>query len=290
MTTECDAIAGSIGKAAAPGVKPRPAVFRALGHAEPPAAIEIDGERFRRIEVLKHDSWAASGIYASTTGKAFCKFNRQQRVGCVPLAWLGRLLAAREHGFHDRLHDVEGIPAALGPVRVEGRALPHAVARRFIAGHALREGEWVSDDFFPQLRRLLAEMHARGVAHVDLHKRENILVDDDGRPHLIDFQISFSLPRRDCLATRLFGWLLTLLQRSDDYHLLKHELKHRPDQARRRGADMDRDRPWWISAHRMVAVPFRAVRRGLLVWLGIRSAGGQAHTEAFPEIAHRRAA
>jgi hypothetical protein len=39
-----------------------------------------------------------------------------------------------------------------------------------------------------------------------------------------------------------------------------------------------------------VAVPFRAVRRRLLTAIGVRAAGGQASSEAFPEIAHRRAA
>jgi len=290
MASSRDAIAGSISPAAPARVKPRPALFRALGRREPPAVVEIEGEAFHCHEVLKHDSWAASGIYASATRQAFCKFNREQRVGIVPMRWLGRLLASREQGFHDRLRDVEGIPRSLGPVRSGGSVLPNAVAREFIAGHALVEGERVADDFFPRFRRMLAEIHSRGVAHVDLHKRENILVDDAGRPHLIDFQISFSLPRRRSVATALFGWLLTVLQRSDDYHLLKHELKSRPDLARQRGVDIDRARPWWIRAHRAVAVPFRTCRRQLLVWLGIRSKTGHAYSEAFPEIAHRRAA
>ena len=290
MATAWDSSVGMARMPVSSVVKPRPALFRALGKAEPPAVVEIDGERFRCVEVLKHDSWAASGIYASATRKAFCKFNRQQAVACLPMGWLGRLLAAREQSFHRRLHDVDGIPASLGPVRVGGRVLPYAVAREFIAGHALREGEHVRDDFFLRFRQMLAEVHARGVAHVDLHKRENILVDDAGRPHLIDFQISFALPRRAGVVSTLFGWLLSILQRSDDYHLLKHELKHRPDLAGLTGMDIERARPWWIRAHRMVAVPFRTFRRNLLVRLGIRSESGHAFSEAFPEIAHRRAA
>ena len=54
--------------------------------------------------------------------------------------------------------------------------------------------------------------------------------------------------------------------------------------------DMQRMRPWWIRAHRCVAIPFRTVRRRLLTALGIRSKSGHAFSEAFPEIAHRRAA
>jgi len=268
-------------------VRPRPAVFRALGDEDPPALVEIAGEVFRLHEILKHDSWAATGIYDSDTGRALCKFNRQQSIAGVPMTWLGRRLAVRETAFMERLAGIEGIPVSCGPVSSGGRVLPHAVSRRWIAGHALMPGERVDSEFFPRFRRLLAAVHARDVAHVDLHKRENILVDEQGRPHLIDFQISFALPRGSRLAAAVLGGLLRVLQRCDDYHLLKHEIKHRPEEARCAAAELDRVRPWWIRLHRCVAVPFRRVRRGLLVALGIRSAGGQASSEAFPEIAHR---
>jgi hypothetical protein len=270
-------------------VRPRPPLFRALGRDEPPAVVEIDGECFRRQEVLKHDSWAASAIYAGATRRAFCKFNRQQSVLRVSMRWLGRLLASREQAFHDRLAGVAGIPSSLGPVRHAGRVLPNALAREFIDGHALREGERVDDAFFPRLRFLLVEVHRRGVAHVDLHKRENILVGADGRPYLIDFQISFRLPRLP-LVREVARPLLAILQQCDDYHLLKHELRYRPDQCRFASEELARLRPWWIRVHRGLAVPFRSCRRRLLVWLGIRSTGGHAHTETFPEVAHRRAA
>jgi hypothetical protein len=274
-----------------PETRPRPPLFRALGRDEPPAVVEIDGETFRRREVFKHDSWAASGIYVSATRQAFCKFNRQQAVLLVPMGWLGRHLATRERSFHERLDGIEGIPASLGPVSAAGRVLPHALARAFVAGHALGEKERLDDRFFPSFRRLLAEVHARDVAHVDLHKRENILVGEDGRPYLIDFQISFALPHRGAVAALLRG-VLRMLQRCDRYHLLKHQLRYRPDQAGLTTHDIDRMRPWWIRAHRTIAVPFRTLRRGLLVRLGIRSrtSAGHAWSEAFPEVAHRREA
>jgi hypothetical protein len=270
--------------------RPRPAVFRALGHAEPPAAIDLDGEAFLRVEILKHDSWAATAIYASGTRRAICKFNRRQPIFVIPMRWLGRFLAYRETWFMNRLAGIGGIPASLGAVRIDGKACDTAVSRAWIEGHALAEGEAVDDCFFPQLAAILAEVHRRGVAHVDLHKRENILVDDSGRPHLIDYQISFGLPAGSRLAALLLGGVLRLLQQCDDYHLLKHRVKHRPDQVGLSLADMQRLRPWWIRAHRCVAVPFRAVRRRLLTAIGVRAAGGQASSEAFPEIAHRRAA
>ena len=265
--------------------RPRPPLFRALGRDEPPESVQLVGESYRRLTIVKHDSWAATAIYASASRQAVCKFNRRQPIFLLPMRWLGRLLAARERGFMERLAGIEGIPVSLGPVCVADHSLEHAVSHEFIAGHPLAEGERVADDFFPRLSDVLAEVHRRGVAHVDLHKRENILVDDAGAPHLIDFQISFAIPTRSRWAAAILGGTLRMLQRCDEYHLLKHRIRHRPDQLSLTAADIQRVRPWWIRAHRSIAVPFRCVRRWLLTQLGIRSGRGQATTEAFPEVA-----
>ena len=268
--------------------RPRPPLFRALGLQEPPETVDIDGERYVREELLKHDSWAATAIYASTTRRAICKFNREAAALLVPLRWLGRRLATRERWFMERLRGVQGVPAGMGPVCAAGRVLPNAVARTFIAGHALAGDERVTGDFFSRLAAILAEVHRRDIAHVDLHKRENILVDEDGRPHLIDFQISWGLPAGR-FAAACCRPLLNMLQRCDDYHLLKHQIRLRPDLVPQGAADLERLRPVWIRLHRLVAVPCRALRRRLLTLSGIRSASGHAHSEAFPEVAHRLA-
>ena len=283
-------VSGTSAGSHAAAARPRPATFRALGAAEPPERIVLDDETFRRVEILKHDSWAATAVYRSASRTAKCKFNRTQHIGIVPMGWLGRMLAARERWFMNRLAGIEGIPRSLGDLRVDGAPVATAIAHEWIEGHALAEGEHVDDWFFPQLEAILDEVHRRGVAHVDLHKRENILVDDHGRPCLIDYQISFGIPTESRLTRVLLGGVLRLLQRCDDYHLLKHRVKHRPDQVGLSLGDMQRMRPWWIRAHRCVAIPFRTVRRRLLTALGIRSKSGHAFSEAFPEIAHRRAA
>jgi hypothetical protein len=187
----------------------------------------------------------------------------------------------------DRLADAAGIPTAMGPVSWDGVLLRNAVAHVFIPGHALGENEWVDDDFFPALQALLLEVHRRDMAYVDLHKRENVLVGADGRPYLIDFQICFALPGQRRIACRLLRWLLNILQRSDDYHLVKHYVRHRQDQCGMSEAEIAQRRPWWIRLHRFVAAPFRTWRRTLLILLGVRSVGGRAETEQFPEIALR---
>ena len=142
------------------------------------------------------------------------------------------------------LADVPGIPALAGNVTIGGRIAANALAREFIAGHPLGDREAVSDSFFHELTALVHTMHSRRVIYVDLHKRENIVVGPAGKPYLIDFQISLYWPRW------LPRWsLFDLMRRSDEYHLMKHWSRCRPDQS---GVDyqaVQQQRPWWIRAH-----------------------------------------
>jgi hypothetical protein len=163
-----------------------------------------------------------------------------------------------------------------------GPRLQSALARDFVAGHPLGHRELVPDTFFPDLDRLLREMHNRRTVYVDLHKRENIIVSEAGEPYLIDFQISVCWP----------GWLplgpiFRILRRSDNYHLMKHWVRCRPDQCGLDQGELQRRIPWWIRAHRLVARPFRELRRRLLVSVGVRAGKGRVETEVFAEHALR---
>jgi hypothetical protein len=268
----------------------RPALLRALGRAEPPEAIDTNGLRYRRVDVFKHDSWAATARYTSPRGDIVCKFNRLQPILGFPMSWLGRRLAIRERLALERLSGVPGIPAPTGPIRAEGTLLPNACGHDFVHGHPLAPGELVGDRFFPELAHLLATIHTRRMAYVDLHKRENVLVGDDGRPYLIDFQVSLGLwsPRDE--GNPAARWLLNALQDADRYHLAKHIRLHRPDQERLVAELGGGKRPAWIGWHRSVAAPLREMRRKLLTLIGVRGSDGMASSEAFPEDAVRRSA
>jgi hypothetical protein len=263
-----------------PTGRPRPPLLRALGRAEPPEQVEADGSRFHRVTTFKHDSWAATGLYEAESGRQIvCKFNRIQPVFGIPMRWLGRLLAGRERRMLKRLADEPLVPNPCRRLRVEGQSAPNCVAHDFVPGHPLSRRMPLSPEFFPQLEGLLQRVHQRGIAYVDLHKRENILVGSDGRPYLIDFQISQHLPQRGPLGT-----VLRVLQRCDDYHLSKHIHRNCLDRGGEPGQSRGAARPWVIRAHRQIAVPFRTFRRQLLVWLKVRAPGGRAQTEAEPEV------
>jgi hypothetical protein len=266
-----------------PGVKARPRWLKALGLDSPPQTLRIAGVSHRLVEVFKHDSWAATAVYEGPERRLrVVKLHRQSSLLGLPMRWLGRRTARNERRLLEQLAGLNGIPALAGPVSIDGPNLENAVAREYVAGHPLGNREAVSDSFFHELHQLLRGMHERRTIYVDLHKRENIIVTEQGEPCLIDFQISLSwpswLPR---------GPLFRIFQGSDEYHLMKHWARCRPDQCGMDRTAQQQRIPWWIRAHRLVARPFREVRRRLLVRVGVRTGKGRVETEVFAEHALR---
>ncbi|MFO0815687.1 MAG: hypothetical protein U0796_20915 [Gemmatales bacterium] len=261
----------------------RPALFRALGKSQPPECIEVDGQTYLLKELFKHDSWAATALYEGESGLVIAKFNRQQRIGFIPMGWLGRWLARHEAALLANLQELPNIPRLLGNVMVDGKVARHAVARGYILGHPMRSKEILPESFFQKLHDILDDVHACNIAYMDLHKRENIIVGDDGEPYLIDFQVSYILPRGWWTRLTPLPWILRLLQQSDRYHCIKHFVKHSDAGAAQGKKQVQAARPWWIKVHRFFAVPFRETRRRFLVLLGIRKGKGRVETEVFTE-------
>jgi hypothetical protein len=253
----------------------RPNLFRALGTREAPTEIQVDGEPFQLERTIKHDSWAATAVYGNEKRRIVCKFNRIQPILFLPCRWLGRWLARRESAMYERLADVPNISAGFSAVFCNGERLENAAAHEFIAGHPLSWHDRVADDFFEKLRGTIAELHRRNIAYVDLNKWENIIVDQAGDPWLIDFQISVTLPKIWPLNVAL-----RILQDVDMYHLSKHASRIRPDLYR---PENFTGCPAWIRLHRRIANPVRALRRRLLVLLGIRKGKGKPQSEQFVE-------
>jgi hypothetical protein len=268
-----------------PPVRLRPAFLRALGAEELPSQVVIGGRAYRLVRSFKHDSWAASALYADGDERIVCKFNRCSPILGLPMRWLGRRLARREALFLEVLADLPQVPLLLGPVTVGGQPWPHAVAHRYVPGHPLGRLEPVGEGFFEELAALIGQMHRRGVAYVDLHKRENIIVGDDGRPHLVDFQICYLHPHSWLGRVRPMRSLFAVLRRSDQYHLTKHTMRHRLRHVSEyeREAAINALRPTLHRFIRAIGNRLRGLRRGVLVALKVRAGVGLAHTERDPE-------
>ncbi|GMV95706.1 MAG: hypothetical protein AMXMBFR83_00770 [Phycisphaerae bacterium] len=260
--------------------------LRALGREDLPSSITLPDGEYRHLRTYKHDFFAATGLYEGPGGKVILKVGRTAGLLGLPMAWLGRLHAAHESRLYRELDGLEGIPRWLG------RYGPTGFVHAFVEGHPLQRDERPDDRFFDRLEALLAELHRRGIAYVDLEKRENILVGDDGRPCLIDFQISWrweghnGRPRRGLqrlIPLALGRLLLAKLQSGDRYHLLKHRRRHRPDTLTAEQLAASYRRGWFIELHRRLSWPFTALRRGLLKRLTGRSRSAK---QDGPEFVH----
>ncbi|MFQ5590282.1 MAG: hypothetical protein ACE5HE_03870 [Phycisphaerae bacterium] len=246
-----------------------PPSLTALGRQSLPDNIEIAGRRYVRRLVFKNDFFAVTAMYESESDKVILKVGRQVSFLLMPLRWLGGLLASREQTLLHHLAGIDGIP------RLIGRWGRTGVLREYIEGHSLSRGERVSDDFYTQLRSQIDQLHARGVAYVDLEKCDNVLVGDDGRPYLIDFQISWYLPAKWggelWPARRLRSWL----QAGDLYHIIKLQRRTRPDQLAPGVLAASYRRPWFLRLHQRLSWPFTLIRRRILARVAPGHRGGE---------------
>jgi len=96
----------------------------------------------------------------------------------------GRLSISREYRAYRWLAGMKGTPALIG--RVDALAF----AMEKIEGPRLwftKDREERGPDYVVELRSLLDRIHGRGLVHLDLRGRENILVRPDGDLAIVDF-------------------------------------------------------------------------------------------------------
>jgi len=228
-----------------------------------PESFDLGGVTWRLEKDLKADFFAATGRYVAPDGRRAClkHYHTEPFMGIL-LGWAGRLMCRREVGFYRLLARVPGIP------RLLGRRGTSAFIHQWIDGTDLLDrSDRVPDDFFDRLDRLVRDLHARGVAYVDMNKPDNVLAGDDGRPYLVDFQISLRRPARWNLPGR---WLFAVLCREDLYHVRKLKRKFRRDLMSEAELAASYERSGLLSVHRVFAHPFQRLRRWVLERLGAR--------------------
>lgn len=252
-------------------LRQRPAdSLKALGREPLPETIRVGGKRHRWVRLFKHDFFAVTALYEADDGqRVVLKIGRQADFLGFPCEWIGRWLASHEAWFYQRLADLDAVPRFMGNW---GRCgFVHAC----VEGRPLRKGEPVPDDFFPRLQAQIEAVHQRKMAYVDLEKPQNVLVGDDGRPYLIDFQIAWYWPPRWGGDSWLGRLLLGRLQEADRYHLRKLQRRIRPDQLSPADLEDSYRRPWHIRLHQRITRPLTLLRRRALEYLAPERGTGE---------------
>ncbi len=231
--------------------------------ARPPERVSVAGATCRLARVFKHDFFAATCEYVAEgparIDRIVVKFARRQGFCGLPLAWLGRWLAAREEAIYRTLDGVDGVP------RWVGRVGDAAYAIEYVPGRPLDHDPPPPEGFFDRLRDVFDAVHARGVGYGDANKRSNVLIGPDGRPFLIDYQIS--LRKRPDLPPPLRNLIAAVVDRlaaKDLYHLYKHKRRMRPGELTAEEEALSRRRGGLHLLHRKLTKPYRALRRKFL--------------------------
>jgi len=127
--------------------------------------------------------------------------------------WIARWLLGRERRVLERLAPLAGVP------HLEGVIDADAIALTLLPGRTLTAELFKQDprELVTQLFALTDQLHALGVFHLDLHQRRNLLVDEDGQLHLVDFGAAIAPGR---LVRALLGRLLRHVDRQAAYKFL----------------------------------------------------------------------
>jgi len=135
---------------------------------------------------------------------------------------VGPILIRREYGALRKLIGVEGVPQLVGRIDRYSLAVQH------VPGVSLdrKPSKPLSSEFYTDLRRVIDEMHAHGVAHCDLRSRGNVMVGDDGRPYVIDFGACVFLGRG---LNPLFRWLFSQFVLADRNAVLRIKRRVSPE-------------------------------------------------------------
>jgi hypothetical protein len=132
----------------------------------------------------------------------------------APRGWLvrstiGRWVTAREVRAYRVLDGLRCVPRFLGCLDALAFAVEHRPGRRM----SRRLASSLPPDFLEELEQAVASMHERGVVHLDLRHRTNVLIDPQGHPVLIDFASAICL-RRDGWLGRILLPLLAAIDRA----------------------------------------------------------------------------
>ena len=114
---------------------------------------------------------------------------------------LGLWLIQKEWKIYSRLKGVGGIPEPIERVGL------FAFVMEFVSGRPIERGKPLPLSFFSSLEQILQEIHLRGVAHLDLRHKGNILLSEAGTPILIDFNSGFSVGKKGFFRRLLFPFL-----------------------------------------------------------------------------------
>ena len=149
-----------------------------------PAGLERRDLAGRTREILHRGNWANPDVLLVELrdGQHVVVKDYEPRSRIIRAVY-GRWLTRREARAYRLLAGSPGVPSLLGlldPLALVIEYRPGVRMTRDLAGK-------LPETFIDELRSAVRAMHLRGIVHLDLRHRSNVLADPQGHPVLIDF-------------------------------------------------------------------------------------------------------
>jgi hypothetical protein len=168
-----------------------------------PSRQELEASRF---ETLNRGGWGNADVYLSRiAGEPVVVKDFAARAAWLRWTW-GVWMNRRELAAYRRLAGMRAVPGVVGEVDAFAFALEYRPGERLSRALA----GVVSPDFAAELDAAIGEMHSRGVVHLDLRHRSNVLAGVDGHPVLLDFASSLVFAVGGFAARWILPWLARL--------------------------------------------------------------------------------
>lgn len=207
-------------------------------------------------QLLKADALGVVILVGLHDARRVRRDTRRAAFGC---GWLARRLARREARALAALDGVAGTPRLF---RFDGLVLE----REWLPGEPLHRAPPADHRYFSAALTLLRRLHRARVTHDDLAKEPNWLVQPDGSPALVDFQLAHVHRRR--------GRLFRVLAREDLRYLLKHKRTYCAERLTGRQRRMLATPAWTSRLWRATGKrAYLFVTRRLLGWTDREGAG-----------------
>jgi hypothetical protein len=132
----------------------------------------------------------------------------------------GRWMIGHELALMKRLDGMHGIPQKLQRIDAYSFSMELLAGETMSAYNERREKDdsvpALPEAYFEELEAMIHEMHRRKVTHLDNRNAKNVLILDDGRPGLLDFQAGVTL------RWWLFPFIKNILKMADISGAYKH--------------------------------------------------------------------
>ena len=186
--------------------------------------LRAEAERLSGDVLAEPEAWKPS-VWTVTAGGWPVVIKDVRRTTPLFRYTLGRMGLRREERIYQRLDGMPFVPRYLG------RLDKDAIMLERVAATPIQEFGRTDIDasFFDDLGECVASLHDRGVVHMDLRHRSNLLVGEDNKPRIIDFEAAVYVGR-----SFLARWLLVpLLAPVDRSAVTKYRIRYQKEWTRR---------------------------------------------------------